>query len=83
MSHSEPAADGEQILAWEGGDPVTFSRVLGALNEAGIGCVNVDQHRMSLFSNAFTKGFALVVNSTDHARASKIISDLLREGPSE
>jgi hypothetical protein len=67
---------------WQGGDPVTFSRVLDALNCVGIESQTLDQHRMSMFTGSRGFGYVLLVQSTDFARASEIVRQTLAQEPS-
>lgn len=75
--------EGQTVLLWEGGDPVTFSRSLDALNGAGIHSQALDEHRMSMFTGMRRLGsqtqYALLVRAAEFSRASEIVRRTLAE----
>jgi len=67
-------------LAWRGDDPVAFSRVLAALQEAEIPTYQIEEHDQLVIQPNPGPGYGIFVRQEDSARAEKIVREAL-EGP--
>jgi hypothetical protein len=68
-------------LAWRGTDPVQFSAVQAALQEANIPTYEIDEHDQLAFQHVAGPFYGIFVRHEDVARAQKIANEALGEKP--
>jgi hypothetical protein len=68
-------------LAWRGEDPVAFSAVQAALQEAKIPTYEIDEHDQLAFQHVGAPFYGIFVRDEDVSRAQKIANEALGEKP--
>jgi len=68
-------------LAWRGEDPVAFSAVQAALQNANIPTYEIDEHDQLAFQHVGAPFYGIFVRDEDVARAEKIAREALGEKP--
>jgi hypothetical protein len=70
-------------LAWRGEDPVAFSAVQAALQEANIPTYEIDEHDQLAFQHVGPPSYGIFVRDEDVTRAQKIAHEALGEKPKQ
>lgn len=70
-------------LAWRGDDPVAFSRVLAALQEAEIPTYQISEHDQLVIQPIPGPGYGIFVRQEDASRAEKIVREALESPAAE
>jgi hypothetical protein len=71
-------------LAWRGNDPVEFSRVMAALQEAEIPSYQISDHDQLTFELAIPRPrYGIFVRTEDALRAEQVIRDGLAAKPED
>jgi len=70
-------------LAWRGEDPVAFSAVQAALQNANIPTYEIDEHDQLAFQHVGGPSYGIFVRSEDLTRAEKIAHEALGEKPTQ
>ena len=70
-------------LAWRGDDPVAFSRVLAALQEAEIPTYQIEEHDQLVIQPNLGPGYGIFVRQEDASRAEKIVREALEAPAAE
>ena len=82
MTTSKPSSnESGPHLAWRGTDPVQFSAVQAALQEANIPTYEIDEHDQLAFQHVGAPFYGIFVRDEDVSRAQKIANEALGEKP--
>ncbi|MGA3295742.1 MAG: hypothetical protein ABSE45_17390 [Candidatus Acidiferrales bacterium] len=84
MDAPKSSAPGQgPVLAWRGDDPITFSRVLAALRDAGIPSHEITENNQLTLQLASRRGYGIFVRNEDAPRALEIVREIVEAALSE